>query len=298
VLACVPRVDVPAGGIDLGPVRLIQLPFEEWLALEGQGRSAVYHKLERKYSARPPCFAESWLDVDPALLATRERAHTAALARQAAPGRETLVAALHWYTGIAPIDPRRSVTYFDAGRGEDGVARVYGESEKEYATENHDPIIALRDCDAGPLASMLAFAQSTMPAWTADAYQHAMQSLALSSTPGLGWPARLLLLVGAFEALLVSDRKSGLQQAFAERFAALVAQDPGQLPGWTAWIGHAYRLRSDLVHGRPAAATLAKLAAPPEEYVARLERAGVVALCRLLGSSQSVHQWQVVAAPC
>ena len=125
-----------------------------------------------------------------------------------------------------------------------------------------------------------------------------MQSLALSSTPGLGWPARLLLLVGAFEALLVSDRKSGLQQAFSERFAGLVAPDPAHLPEWTAWVGLAYRLRSDLVHGRPATGTLKRLSAPPEEYVARLERAGVVALCRLLGSSALVHQWQVEAAPC
>jgi hypothetical protein len=298
VLACLPRVDVPPGGVDLGPVRLVQLPFAEWLALEGQGQSAVYNKLERKYSARPPSFAESWIDVDPALLATRDRAHTAALARQAAPGLDVLVAALHWYTGIAPIHPRRSAIYFDAERIEEGVPRVYGESEKEYATERGDPLIVLRGPDAAPLASMLAFAQGTMPAWTADAYQHAMQSLALSSTPGLGWPARLLLLVGAFEALLVSDRKTGLQQAFSGRFAALVAPGPGELPEWTAWIGLAYRLRSDLVHGRSTAATLAKLSAPPEEYVARLERAGAVALCRLLGSGQLVHQWHVEGAPC
>jgi hypothetical protein len=298
VLACLPRVTVPPAGIDLGSVRLVQLPFAEWLALEGQSRSAVYNNLEGKYSKRPPSFAESWIEADPALLAARDRAHTAALTRQAAPGLDVLVAALHWYTGIAPIHPRRSVIYFDTERTDDGVPRAYGESEKEYATEHHEPLIVLRDRDAAPLDSMLAFAQRTMPAWTTDAYQHAMQSLALSSTPGLGWPARLLLLVGAFEALLVSDRKSGLQQAFSERFAALAAPGPGQLPEWTAWVGLAYRLRSDLVHGRPTAPTLAKLSAPPGEYVARLERAGVVALCRLLDDVPLVRQWQVEAAPC
>ncbi len=298
VLACQPRVATPPDGLDADLARLVHLPFHDWLALEGERTSAAYDRLERRYTAHPPSFWEWWMDVDPALITGRSPEQTRALGRAASPDLETLVAALHWYTGIAPIDPRRSVTYFDAPPHGDGTPRVCGESEKEYATENREPHIVLTGRDARPLAEMAAFAQRTRAVWTSGPYRHALHSLALSSTPGLGWPARVLLLVGAFEALLLSDTKQGLQKAFAERFAALVARSDNSLPEWTTWMGLAYRLRSDLVHGRPTAATVARLPAAPDAFATQLERAGVVALCRLLGEDASVHQWDVEEASC
>lgn len=297
VLACLPRVGAPPGGVDLAGSRVTHLTFEEWLELEGQRQSAVYDKLRSKYTANPPAFWEWSLEIDPAL-ASRDKANTAALARLAQHDLDVLVAAMHWYTGFAPIHPRRSVVYFDTDRAEEGVPRVYGESDKEYATENRQPAIVLRACDAGPLAAMLAFARETAARWRDGSYQHSVQSLALSSTPGLGWPTRLLLLVGAFEALLLSDLRKDLQQAFGERFAALVADDPVERQAWIAESRLGYKLRSDLVHARSLDATVAELRTPPEEFVARLERAGVVALCCLLGGSTVLHQWQVEPGAC
>jgi hypothetical protein len=145
---------------------------------------------------------------------------------------------------------------------------------------------------------MLVFATETTAKWRDGSYEHPVQSLSLSSTPGLGWPTRLLLLVGAFEALFLADLKKGLQEAFAERFAALLTDEPAERKEWTWWGRLGYELRSDLVHARSIDATIRKLPAPPEEFVARLERLGVVALCRLLGGSGVLHQWQVEPAAC
>jgi hypothetical protein len=291
-LACLPGVWAPPDAIDLGGSRVTRLTFEEWLALEGQSQSAVYNKLETNYTRNPPAFWEWSLEIDPQF-AIRDTANTSELSKLARRDLDLLVAAIHWYTGFAPIHPRHSVTYFDTARTEQGVPRVYGESDKEYATENSEPTIVLRACDAGPLAAMVSFARETAANWKDGAYQHAVQSMALTSTPGLGWPTRVLLLVGAFEALLLPDVRKGLQQAFGDRFAALVTDDPAERREWVSRSRLGYMLRSDLVHARSLDATVAQLQTPPAEFVARLERAGVVALCRLLGGSALLHQWQV-----
>jgi hypothetical protein len=296
-VACLPRVDAPPEGIDLAGSRITRVTFEEWLTLEGQRRSAVYDKLQSKYTANPPAFWEWTLEID-SRLASRDPSNTAELAKLAHPDLDVLVAAIHWYTGVAPIHPRRSVIYFDTDRTEDGVPRVYGESEKEYATENRLPTIALRACDAGPLAAMLSFARQTIGTWSEGAYRHALESLSLSSTPGLDWSTRLLLLVGAFEGLLLSDLRKGLQEAFGTRFALLVTDNPAERQEWTSLSRLGYKLRSDLVHARSLDTTVAELGTPPQEFVARLERAGVVALCRLLGGAAVLHQWQIEPASC
>src|SRR5437899_11136102 len=101
-LACLPRVWTPPDAIDLGGSRVTRVTFEEWLALEGQSQSAVYDKLETKYTRNPPAFWEWSLEID-AQLAIHDSANTSAFARLARHDLDVLVAATHWYTGFAPV---------------------------------------------------------------------------------------------------------------------------------------------------------------------------------------------------
>jgi hypothetical protein len=207
--------------------------------------------------------------------------------------RQTL--ALHWFTGTAPISPSRSVTYFDPRSEEnlarfpelvdriehDGVPRRYGESEKEYATLNASPSIVLRAGDDAPLRTMLSFVERTESVWRREEYELALASLASGSAPGLGWPMRLVLLVGACESLMLPDRRSGLQRTFTNRLACMLAREHTDVEPWSRWFQLAYELRSDVVHGRPLE-SVESLSQPPDAYVAEMSRAVVVGLCRLI----------------
>ncbi|HNQ03555.1 MAG TPA: hypothetical protein PKH69_02980 [Thiobacillaceae bacterium] len=278
--------------MDLGDSRITHLPFADWLALEGQGRSAPYDRLGRRYDRNPPLFWEKTIEVEPALVADRSPESVVRLSGLIEGDLEVLVKALHWYTGTAPVHPLRSAIYFDTrgaenfaavpGLREDvaqrGVPRRYGESEKEYATQNEDPTIRLCAGDTDALASMLDFCRRTRRIWARGQYEMASRSLELCATPGFGWQSRTLLLVGAYESLLLPDRLTGLQAAFQRRFSCMVASRYEDIGPYTAFFKTAYRLRSDLIHGRAPA----RPPSDPERYVAVLARAGVLALNRLI----------------
>ena len=295
-LVCLPCVTTQFDATDLGDSRIVHLPFEEWLALEGQSRSAPYNKLDGRYSQNPPVFWEKAMDVDSSLVVNRDRESVSALLQILEQELESLVKAIHWYTGVAPIHPLRSVIYFDSRSDENfaavpdletfikenGVQRLYGESEKEYATQNENPIIYLRQADAAPLAAMLSFARQTQEVWMGEDYQLAAQSLSLCSAPGLDWKSQILLLVGAYESLLMPDRKTELQKSFTRRFSCVAADCFEEVELYESWVKSAYRLRSDLIHGRSLADFLRKMTLHPAEYVAQLNRVGVVVLCKLI----------------
>lgn len=296
VMACLPCVAVESDVVDLGGSRIVHLPFEDWLALEGQSRSAPYNKLDGRYSRNPPAFWKKTIEVETSLVADRGPASVRLLSGLVEDDIEILVKALHWYTGTAPIHPLRSVIYFDARSEENfaavpglkeviadgGVQRQYGESEKEYATQNESPTILLRPADTLPLASMVDFSRQTQPVWTDERYDMASQSLGLCSTPGLDWQSQILLLVGAYESLLLPDLTTGLQVAFQRRFAGMAALCWGDIERYVAWFKTAYQLRSDLIHGRSLTNPRGRLPLTPAQYVSALARAGVVALCRLI----------------
>ncbi len=296
VLACLPRIITEQDVVELGSSRIVHLPFQEWIALEGQSQSAAYNKLEWKYTKRPPAFWETSIEVESALVLNRKPENVQALRESVAPELEATVRAIHWYTGTAPVHPDRSVTYFDPRSEENlgaypdlgstiadaGVQRSYGESEKEYATENQNPNIGLMPSDEKPLAAMLAFARHTQSTWMDERYELASQSLGLCSSPGLGWDSQIVLLVGAYEALLLPDRPKQLQRGFERRFACMAADRLEDAVRYAGWIKPAYRLRSDLIHGRPLAETLKEVRAHPANYVGWLSLAGVMALCRLI----------------
>jgi hypothetical protein len=295
-MTCLPRVAAHPEVIDLGDSRIVRLPFAEWLALEGQSRSAPYDKLDRRYSQNPPAFWEKAIDVDSNLVVDRKPENVRALLRLIERELEALVKSLHWYTGTAPIHPLRSVIYFDSRSDENfaafpgleaviaegGVQRGYGESEKEYATQNESPIIVVGHADAAPLAAVVAFARQTQDVWMGEQYELASQSLNLCSAPGLDWHSQILLLVGAYESLFLPDRTTGLQRGFAQRVSCMVANRFEEVSRYATWLKSAYQLRSDLIHGRPLTGFGRKMPLPFAEYVAQLSRVGVVALCRLV----------------
>jgi hypothetical protein len=310
-ITCLPCVAAQPDVMDLGDSRIAHLPFAEWLTLEGQSRSAPYDRLSRRYGQNPPVFWEMMIDVNPHLVVNRKPENTIALSGLIERELEALIKALHWYTGTAPIHPMRSVTYFDPRSNENfaafpelgpvisehGVQRRYGESEKEYATQNENPTISLRRIDAAPFAGMVAFTRQTQDVWTGEQYELASQSLSLCSAPGLDWPSGILLLVGAYESVLLPDRTTDLQKSFERRFSAMVAQNFEDLAEYAAWFKLAYQLRSDLIHGRPLKGFLDKMPAPPREYARLLSRGGVLALCKLIGYRHANPEVEVRSDP-
>src|SRR5262249_27742446 len=244
----------------------------------------------------PPVFWEKTIDVDSNLVVDRRPENIRALTGLIEREIEVLVKALHWYTGTAPIHPLRSVIYFDSRSDENftafpgleaaivegGVERRYGESEKEYATQNEDPTIVLRQVDALPLVSMAAFARQTQDVWMSGRYDLAAQSLSLCSAPGLDWHSQILLLVGAYESLILPDCTTGLRRGFERRFSCISANRFEEVNRYASWVTFAYRLRSDLIHGRPLVDLLKKMPSDPAQYVAGFSRIGVVALCKLI----------------
>jgi hypothetical protein len=295
-LTCLPAVAIEQSPIDLGDSRIVHISFEQWLAFEGQSRSAQFDRLQRRYEKDAPAFWEKHLEVDDALIFPRVPEKVSALATLLEPELEAFVKALHWYTGTAPIDPTISVTYFDSTSAENfaaipeleainaegGVQRRYGESEKEYAIQNEHPQIFLRPPDAEALSAMHRFAGETRDVWTQERYDLASQSLDMMSLPGLAWPSKIVLLVGAFEALCLPDLTTNLQKTFESRVAALVADRFDEIATHAQWLRLAYGLRSDVIHGRQLDRTVQKLPVAPNDYVIGLGRAGVVAMCRLL----------------
>ncbi|MEO6528995.1 MAG: hypothetical protein ABIP93_20420 [Gemmatimonadaceae bacterium] len=161
------------------------------------------------------------------------------------------------------------------------MPRRYGESEKEYATQNEAPSIVLRAGEGGVLRAMLAFVERTKAVWQGEGFALALESLSASGAIGVGWPMRLVLLVGACEALLLPDRRSGLQHAFVNRLACMIARDHAQVEEWAAWLRPAYDLRSDVVHGRPLD-SIDDLTVLPEQYARDVGRVVIHALCRLV----------------
>jgi hypothetical protein len=310
-ITCLPCVAAQPDVMDLGDSRIAHLPFAEWLAIEGQSRSAPYDMLNREYDQNPPVFWEKTIDVNPSLVVNRKPENVKALSDLIEQELEALVRALHWYTGTAQIHPMHSVTYFDprsdenfaafpdleAVISEHGVQRRYGESEKEYATQNKNPTISLRQIDAAPLAGMVAFTRRTQDVWIGEQFELASQSLGLCSAPGLDWPSRILLLVGAYESLLLPDRTTDLQKGFERRFSAMAAQRLADVGEYAAWFKLAYQLRSDLIHGRPLKGFLEKMPAPPREYVRVLSRGGVLVLCKLIGYRHAHPEVEVRSDP-
>jgi hypothetical protein len=290
---CLPRVAIEADG-DLGAVQLVSLAFEQWAALEGQSTSAAYDKLHSKYRRNPPVFCRKDLQVPARVVVEPSEEHSKELKTILAGEIARINLALHWYSGVAPVDPRHSVTYFDprsdenerrfaglaAHIADEGVPRIYGESEKEYATENPAPTVMIRAADVAPLAAMLAFVERTEPVWAARDFAIALESLASLAVEGMGWPVRIVLLVGACEGLLIPDRRSGLERAFTTRLASLPARDHADVDRWMTWLQPAYAVRSDVVHGRELAAI--GDGGSPEQYVLALQRAVIVAACRLV----------------
>jgi hypothetical protein len=51
-VTCLPCVAAQPDVIDLGDSRIVHLPFAQWLALEGQTKSARYDRLERNRARR------------------------------------------------------------------------------------------------------------------------------------------------------------------------------------------------------------------------------------------------------
>jgi hypothetical protein len=295
-ITCLPRVTAKSA-IDLDGSRLVHIGFGEWLALEGQSRSAQYDKLESKYTRNPPLFWEVFVDVDPSVVGNvSSPPNIEELAKLIADDLEALVKALHWYTGVSPIHPMRSVSYFDPRNAHNfahlpgleqhssahGVYRRYGESEKEYATQNDHPNITLSAADSKPLADMFAFVRRTRSVWMAEEFDLASHSLSLSGAPGISWPVQVLLLISAYESLFVPDRTTGLQKWFERRLVCMVASDFEEVSRLAPWFRTAYQLRSDLVHGRPLASVLKRLPVPPPVFVETISRMGVIALCRLI----------------
>ena len=129
-MTCLPCVAARPEVIDLTDSRIVHLPFAEWLALEGQSRSAQYDKLDRRYSQNPPVFWERTIDVDSNLVVDRKPENVSALSGLIERELEALVKALHWFTGTAPIHPLRSVIYFDS-RSDENFAAFPGLSGNE-----------------------------------------------------------------------------------------------------------------------------------------------------------------------
>lgn len=296
-ITCLPCVASQPDVIDIGDSRIVHLPFDEWLVLEGQSRSAPYNKLERRYNQNPPVFWEKTIDVDSSLVLDRKPENVRFLREYIERELEALVKALHWYTGIAPIHPTRSITYFDPRSKENfaaypeldavitsyGVPKCYGESEREYATMNENPTIFLKPTDAASLSAMFSFSLQTQDVWMNEQYDLASQSLNLTSTPGLDWLSQIILLVGAYEALFLPEGNVGqLQKDFEKRLSSMVAGQFEEVIQYSSWLKLAYQLRSDLVHGRPLTKLLKKLQLPPNEYVKVFGRIGVIALCKLI----------------
>ena len=290
-ITCLPSLAIAEGEIACAGIRIAPIDFDDWLAFEGQSESGAYDKVRGKYSRNPPFFLHQTIDVDPALVEERGPEQTRALFDAASPEIEAFAKALHFYLGVAPIDPLRSVTYFDVigaagananGVAQNGVPRTYGESDKEYVVHNENPKIRLEVSETPALDQVLAFARRSKPIWSTPQHDLAWRSLSLSSVPGLHWPTRVLMIVGALEALILSELREGLKAAFERRVSVLAADDAGSTEV-RKWLGPAYRLRSDVVHGRSLRSTLAQLPEEPESYLKTLGQIAVTAICRLVG---------------
>ena len=289
-ITCLPSLSVDEGEMVCGAMRIAPLHFDHWLALEGQGNSAAYNKLEGKYRRNPPFFLYQPLAVDHTELPPVGPSQTQALLAAARPAIEVVAKALHLYLGTPPIHPLRSVTYFDmpastdkATKAEFGVPRAYGESDKEYVILNRNPEIVLNVTEAPALIQMIDFVRRAQPIWEHPGSALAWSSLSRSSAPGLRWTSRVLMTVGAIEALVMPELKEGLTAAFERRVAVLAAADADEAERLRLWLRPAYRIRSDIVHGRPLARTLERLPIPPHAYLEWLGKVGITAISRLIG---------------
>ena len=295
-LCCLPRVELNIDNAELLGSSILHIPFSEWLILEGQSRSAPYHKLRLKYERNPPLFWEKEIQVDDRLILEPLANNTLEINQLIQPAIESFINSLHWYCGTAPILPSTSVTYFDPRHDpafannsdlqsrikEVGVRRLYGESEKEYATQNINPIIILESSDIEPLKKMQSFVEATSQTWSQEQFQSASQTLRLMSLPGLDWQSRIVLWVGSYEVLIIPDIRQQLQATFSKRLACIASNRFEDIPQLTASFKFFYQVRSNLVHGRPAYYKIKKTPQIPERYVHSLSQLGIVVLYRLI----------------
>lgn len=296
VLTCLPRVTIESNCINLGDSKIRFLPFNEWLELEGQSKSAPYDKLRRRYKNNPPVFWEKHIEIDDQLVLVQAPENTQILHNLIQPEIKELTLALHFFSGIPPTSPLLSVTYFDP-RSEanylsypelenlisvGGVQRTYGESGKEFATENIDHLIYINDSDAPTLQSIVTFIHDTQSVWSQPHIEAAIESLRLMNLPGIIPFSQVLLWVNANEALFIPDCKTKLQSKFSHRLAIMASNDKEEVNELIGLFKLAYQIRSDLVHGRPVTNKNKKKISSLEEFIDTLSRRGVIALARMI----------------
>lgn len=305
VLACLPMLQMEGQELTLPSARMVQLPFEEWLLLEGKSRSDVYDRLARRYRNHPPLFLEHWLAVDTDWLQEHSPLLPLQLKELFEPILEITVMALHWYSEHPVIHPLRSVIYFDSrsalmqlGCSEQqalirsvGVPRTYGESGKFYAVSNETPQVLLTSADQAGLAEMLEFVRASKTIWSQECWMPSLESIALCGTPGLAVESKVLLLVGALEALIIPDVHHNMRQSFRSRMTDLLADHAEDREAIDHCMAMAYQLRSDLVHGNQPKAWR-KLTESKSVFLDRLHRLAIQAVLRLLQQQLQQQQQQ------
>ncbi|MGN6275206.1 MAG: hypothetical protein ACTHNP_04645 [Solirubrobacterales bacterium] len=265
VLAHMPGVCFPVGmGLTHEGFEVREVPFEHWEKFD----SFLAQRRRRQYEATRPVFlvGQAQLPLDDA----------------AADYVEQLTLDVHAALTLvspAPLpSPEMSIAYI---RREDGVQRRMGPMEREGII--HGQVILQADEDLLTLGQpMLELAARNREARRAGFLRRVMDSLAASALPDFAPADGTVQCAVALEALLLSDVTTSLTSTFAERGAALLADEDGEAPDLREQLRIAYGLRSDLLHGRDSAATLAATERSEAEWWDWLRHALTRAVARVL----------------
>jgi hypothetical protein len=224
------------------------LPYQEWYGYDGH-----FPYSERHYEQTAPCFLEvavpggDALESEVEAFQASEDAATSCL--------ETYHRALLLVTGERLPMPALSLAYFvmegdDLSEEERGVVissqlRRVGPAQRELIVhgDQEHPVVVDEEtvAEADRLCRTLEL--------RAKHAEPALAALIRTTRPGYGWMNETLHLVAGLEALLVA-RGEPLTSNFARRYHVLATA--GGIQTTLEHAEHLFRLRSDLVHGRPA----------------------------------------------
>lgn len=278
VLAHIPGVSFPAGvGMTHEGFEVREVPFEHWEKFD----SFLAQRRRRHYEATRPVFlaGEAQLPRDDTAFDYVERLT-----------RDVHVALALVSASPLPA-PEMSIAYI---RYEDGIDRQMGPMEREGIIHGR---VAFRGDE-----NLLAVGQQVLEllgrgsdARRAGFLRQAMDSLAASALPDFAPADGTVQCAVALEAVLLSDVTTGLTSTFAERGAALLADEDGDVPALREELRVAYGLRSDLLHGRDTAA-LAATERSEAEWWDWLRHALVRAVARVLWAADGVADFDAALA--
>jgi hypothetical protein len=224
-----------------------ELPYERWQELD----SFLAPKRRRDYEGTKPVFLVGSAEVDVDGAGT--------LCRRAA---FEVHAALTLTTAAALLSPKSSIAYVKRDGG--GIRRFMGPMEREAVVR--DPVVTIDTSVLKAVLPTLKLVAANRAALAEGPLRQAVDTLAATSLPDFEAIDGIVHCAIGLEALLLADVTAGLAASFSERGAALLATVEDEIPRLREELDAAYRLRSDVLHGRSLTAGALAGRTLPEWY--------------------------------